>query len=238
MKPITSSSESGSRSKRTSLRSLDLCGPAGRLEAVLNEGAPDAPCAALICHPHPKGGGTMHNKVVYHAMRVLNASEWGFRLPVLRFNFRGAGLSEGEHDGLAEAADVTAALDWLHAEYRLPLIVTGFSFGASMVLKACCGADPEAKTQASVLALAALGLPTQGFGQRFRYEYLAGCGLPKLFLSGDSDGFAPTEQLEALVDNASNPKTLILVSDSDHFFSGRLETMQQAFEDWLKEYVQ
>ncbi|MGB7547654.1 MAG: hypothetical protein WBM14_07890, partial [Terracidiphilus sp.] len=113
------------------IRSVALSGPAGRLEALLNEGAPDARFAALLCHPHPKGGGTMHNKVVYHAMKALNAAEWGLGWPVLRFNFRGTGLSEGAHDGRAEAGDVLAALDWLENEYRRPLVVAGFSFGAA-----------------------------------------------------------------------------------------------------------
>src|SRR5277367_5905064 len=102
------------------LRSVNLTGPAGRLEALLNEGAPDAPFAALVCHPHPKGGGTMHNKVVYHAMKVLNDPSWGFALPVLRFNFRGTGLSQGTHDGTLESDDVQAAMDWLENEYKLP----------------------------------------------------------------------------------------------------------------------
>src|ERR1035441_1188158 len=88
-----------SASAATLLRSVSVAGPAGRLEALLNEGAPDAPYAALICHPHPKGGGTMHNKVVYHAMKALNDPEWGLGWPVLRFNFRGTGLSQGTHDG-------------------------------------------------------------------------------------------------------------------------------------------
>ena len=95
------------------LRSLDLTGPAGRLEAVVNEGDPDAPFAALVCHPHPLGGGNLHNKVVYHAMKVLNEQRWGFNSRVLRFNFRGAGTSQGMHDGEAEAGDVLAALTWL-----------------------------------------------------------------------------------------------------------------------------
>src|SRR5580658_7194393 len=107
--------------RRPALRNIALAGPAGRLEAVLNEGAPDAPFAALICHPHPQGGGTMHNKVVYHAMKAFNSPEFGLRWPVLHFNFRGTGLSEGEHDGLMESDDVLAALDWLDREYRRPI---------------------------------------------------------------------------------------------------------------------
>src|SRR6516162_11886615 len=91
------------------LQTLAIPGPSGSLEALLFEGQPDARYAALVCHPHPKGGGTLHNKVVYHAMKTLNAPEWGLRWPVLRFNFRGTGLSEGEHDGTDESNDVLAA---------------------------------------------------------------------------------------------------------------------------------
>src|SRR5918911_4662359 len=109
------------------IRSLFLNGPAGRLEAVLNEGAGDAKYAALVCHPHPVYGGTLHNKVVFHTMKALN----GFGVPVLRFNFRGAGKSEGEHDqGRGERDDVGAALAWLDAEFPLPILFAGFSFGA------------------------------------------------------------------------------------------------------------
>jgi alpha/beta superfamily hydrolase len=237
MKPLAAFSRPEADAVPTSIRSIELCGPAGRLEALLNEGASDPPFAALVCHPHPKGGGTMHNKVVYHAMKVLNAPEWGFRCPVLRFNFRGTGLSEGEHDGLAETADVAAALSWLYAEYRLPLILAGFSFGASMAARAC-KVDAPATGQPRVHALAALGLPTQGFGQRFLYSYLADCKIPKLFLSGDADSFAPVEQLEAVFNSAADPKKFTLIPHSDHFFSGRLKAMQESFAAWLKEQLQ
>ena len=109
------------------IRSLFLNGPVGRLEAVLNEGTSEAKYAALVCHPHPVYGGTLHNKVVFHTMKALN--HFGF--PVLRFNFRGAGLSQGEHDhGRGEMDDVRTALDWLDNEFRLPIFFAGFSFGA------------------------------------------------------------------------------------------------------------
>jgi len=107
------------------LRSVDLAGPAGRLEAVLNQGAPQARFAALICHPHPLHGGTLHNKVVYHAMKALNDPAFGLGWPVLRFNFRGTGLSQGTHDGRAEAGDVLAALAWLQNEFSLPIVAAG-----------------------------------------------------------------------------------------------------------------
>src|SRR5581483_10319907 len=109
------------------IRSFFIDGPAGRLEALLNAGNTDAQYAALVTHPHPLFGGTMHNKVVYHAAKAL--SSFGF--PVLRFNFRGAGLSQGKHDnGSGEVDDVRAALHWLMNELALPVVFAGFSFGA------------------------------------------------------------------------------------------------------------
>src|SRR6516162_7489762 len=98
-----------------SIRTLFLEGPAGRLEALLNMGRADATHAGLVCHPHPLFGGTMHNKVVFHAMKALHSQ--GFS--VLRFNFRGTGLSEGQHDGREEVEDVRAALAWLKEEFGL-----------------------------------------------------------------------------------------------------------------------
>jgi alpha/beta superfamily hydrolase len=220
------------------LRTVDLRGPAGRLEALLNEGAPDSHFIGLVCHPHPMGGGTMHNKVVYHAMKVLNAPEWGLRWPVLRFNFRGTGLSEGRHDGHAESEDVIAALNWLQTEYKLPVVLVGFSFGAAMALAASCGKEAPIERRANLRAMAALGLPTQGFGHTYQYPVLSECSLPKLFLSGDHDSFASKPELQQVVDSAADPKTLMLVPGADHFFTGRLDLMQNALAGWLKELIQ
>jgi hypothetical protein len=209
---------------------VSLHGPVGRLEALVNEGAPDAPYAALICHPHPKGGGSMHNKVVYHAMKALNDPEWGLGWPVLRFNFRGVGLSQGVHDGQAEANDVLAALDWLENEYKRPLVAVGFSFGAAMALSACCR---PASIGAKVSALALLGLPTHAFGCDYRYPCLEDCTIPKLFLSGASDEYAPAGQLAQVAASAAEPKHLVLLPRADHFFTGQLEPLQQALAGWL-----
>src|SRR5215467_16377475 len=111
-------------------RNLFLDGPAGQLEAILWTPTDDAepPLAAVVCHPHPLFGGTMHNKVVYQVAKSLDALE----LPVLRFNFRGAGLSAGEHDrGVGEQGDVRAAIDFLAAGFpAVPLLLAGFSFGS------------------------------------------------------------------------------------------------------------
>ena len=234
---MTSSVVTEESLERNSLRAIELFGPAGRLEALLNEGASDAPFAGLVCHPHPKGGGTMHNKVVYHAMKVLNAPAWNLRWPVLRFNFRGTGLSEGEHDGLAESADVMAALQWLDAQYHLPIVLVGFSFGAAMSIAASSALF--AGTHGPALrALALLGLPTHGFKRTYQYPLLSTCALPKLFLSGDQDQFAERDQLQSAFDSAADPKTLALIPNADHFFTGQLEQMQSALAAWLKEQTQ
>lgn len=228
----TSSSETSS--EKNSLRTVDLRGPAGRLEALLNEGSSDARFVGLVCHPHPVGGGTMHNKVVYHAMKVLNAPEWNLRWPVLRFNFRGTGMSEGVNDGQAEFTDVVAALNWLRGEYNLPIALVGFSFGAAMAITASCASSVPADGP-RVRALALLGLPTHGFNRSYEYPLLSTCTLPKLFLSGDQDQFATKVQLEQAFDSAAGPKSMVFVPDADHFFTGHLDKMQTALAAWLKE---
>ena len=228
------------------IRSIALRGPAGRLEAVLNEGATDdegasvAPFAALVCHPHPVFGGTMHNKVVYHAMKVLNDPQWGFGWPVLRFNFRGAGLSEGVYDGQAEVDDVIAALDWLHHEFACPIVVAGFSFGAAMALAASCRSLQTGLAERltpDLRALIALGLPVQVDQRIYNYSFLHGTAIPKLFLSGDRDQFASPGQLTQVVASAAEPKQLIFIPAADHFFTDRLEPMQQAIAGWLAEQL-
>ncbi len=153
---------------------------------------------------------------------------------MLRFNFRGTGLSEGAHDGVAETGDVLAGMDWLQREFRLPLIVAGFSFGAAMALRACY--LPGA-THRDVRALIALGLPTTAQGPAYNYSYLQNLTTPKLFLSGDRDQFAPAEQLTKVAASAAEPKRLILIPGADHFFTDQLEAMQHALAGWLKEQL-
>ena len=212
----------------SSIRSIFLAGPAGRLEALLNAGPPTATHAAVVCHPHPLYGGTLHNKVVFHAMKALNS----FGFPVLRFNFRGTGLSEGEHaSGIGEVEDVRAALDWLEQEFTLPVIFAGFSFGAAVGLRAAY-ADPR------VAALIALGLPAVPVEDRvYDFEFLRACAKPKLFVSGSRDQFGPAGKLEALVNTFADPKKLIRIEAGDHFFEGRLKEMRVAIEDWVSKIV-
>jgi hypothetical protein len=215
------------------VRSLDdLRGPAGRLEALLNTGSEDAPYSALVCHPHPSGGGTLHNKVVYYAMKAFSS----FGLPVLRFNFRGVGLSEGEHDhGLGEQDDVRAALDWLDRTFQRPILFAGFSFGSQVGLRACCG-------DARVKGLVGLGLPVQAAGRTYHYGFLPRCAAPKLFISGDHDAFAPRELLAEVWERAPEPKRLVWIEGADHFFQGtaaspapKLKPMQAEMRAWLRD---
>jgi len=234
MKSPHAASQTGAHSWIPTSRSVELSGPAGRLEALVNFGAPDARFAALVCHPNPAYGGTMHHKVVYRTMKVMNDPEWGFGWPVLRFNFRGTGLSHGRHDGKAEVEDVLTALDWLDREFHRPLVVAGFSFGSAMALWACCG--PQ-KNGSDVRALIALGLPTHADGRDYHYRFLREAAVPKLFLSGDHDDFGPAEQLTAVAASAAEPKRLILIPGADHFFTGQLEPMQRAIGGWLKEQL-
>ncbi len=212
----------------SSIRSLFLAGPAGRLEALLNAGSPTAQHAAIVCHPHPLYGGTLHNKVVFHTMKALN----GFGFPVLRFNFRGTGLSEGEHaHGVGEVEDVRAALDWLETEFNLPIIFAGFSFGAAVGLRA-------AYDDARVSALMALGLPAVAVEDRiYDFEFLRNCTKPKLFVSGSRDQFGPPGKLEALVETFADPKKLVRIEAGDHFFEGRLREMRDVIEAWVRDYL-
>ena len=176
----------------------------------------------------------MHNKVVYHTAKAFSH----FRLPVLRFNFRGTGLSEGAHDdGRGEVDDVRAALDWMGGKFPgLPVLFAGFSFGSNVGLRACCG-DPR------IVGLVGIGLPVRAAGRDYRYDFLSSCGaVPKLFLSGDSDEFSPRGVLESYLVAASQPKRIVWIECADHFFSGtsdspgsKLDGFATELRAWLAE---
>lgn len=211
-----------------------LSGPAGRIEAILWANAEEKagarpPLAAAICHPHPLFGGTMHNKVVYQAAKTIHR----FGLPVVRFNFRGVGLSEGRHDkGEGEVGDVLAVLDFLAAEYSgVPLLVAGFSFGSWVGLRAGCG-------DARVAELLGLGLPVGDLDNR-SFAYLESCEKPKLLVSGEFDRFGPPNQLRAMVQRfphrVKENTRVAIVRGGDHFFAGHLAELDQAIAAWLRE---
>jgi uncharacterized protein len=205
-------------------RSLFLPGPAGKLEAIVwtptRVGSPSL--AAVLCHPHPLFGGTLHNKVVYQAAKSLDA----LGIPVLRFNFRGAGLSAGEHDkGIGERGDVKAAIDYLAEQFsNIPVLVGGFSFGSWVAMQVGC-ADHR------VHELLGLGIPVNSSD----FGYLASCPKPKLIVQGTNDQHGAWEKVESVVAVAAGDTRLSFVQDADHFFAGFLDQLDQAITTWLVE---
>ncbi len=192
-----------------------IAGPAGRLEALLEEPEAAAPrISALVCHPHPLYGGTMHNKVVYRVARGLRRAG----AVVLPFNFRGVNRSEGEHGHLAgEIEDARTALAWLRGRYPgLPFALAGFSFGARVVVRLACS------TPGTSWLLAA-GLPTDGADNTI----LAACAVPKVFVQSTRDQFGPRDQFEPLYAGCAPPKQLIWIDAADHFFAGALDALEE-----------
>ena len=206
-------------------RNLFLEGPAGRLEAILWSPSNTAPkMAAVVCHPHPLFGGTMHNKVVYNAAKSLDA----LGLAVLRFNFRGTGKSAGEHDkGVGERDDARAALDFLGSEFpNTPMLLAGFSFGCWVGLRVGC-------EDARVKALIGLGAPVNNAD----FSYLAQCAKPKLFVHGEKDQFGDVAKLRRMVESLPGENRAVIVDGADHFFGGNLNQLDAAITSWLSERV-
>jgi alpha/beta superfamily hydrolase len=211
-------------------RSVFLEGPAGKLEGIFWNpsrayspiGKP--PIAAVVCHPHPLFGGTMHNKVVYQVARTLDR----VGVPSLRFNFRGVGLSAGKHDrGYGEREDVRAALDFVATEFpNVPLLVAGFSFGCWVGLRA--GSEDS-----RVAELVGVGPPVNDSD----FSYLAKNNKPRLFILGQNDQYGSPEKLEKLIETF--PKSVqrdtksVIVSGADHFFVGQLNEVDSALAAWL-----
>jgi len=196
------------------IESLFIAGPAGRLEAILEEPESENPVeAALVCHPHPQHGGTMHNKVVYRIARGLRRAG----AVVLRFNYRGVNLSEGTYaDGEGELEDARAALAVLRQRYpTLPFTLAGFSFGSRIALRmGCAGAGSR-----RVIAV--------GFPSTYRdRSYLEGCTIPRVFVQSTNDEFGPLPEWEPMVRALPEPKDIRLIEAKDHFFAGALEELE------------
>jgi alpha/beta superfamily hydrolase len=179
---------------------------------------------ALVCHPHPLHGGTMHNKVVYRSAKA--ALQLG--LPTLRFNFRGAGASEGTFAaGEGERDDVRAALDHLAGHFPgLPVCLMGFSFG-SWVGLTVGASDPR------VIALVGLGVPVN----MKNFDFLHAVKKPKLIVQGTNDQFGSVDDVSQLFNSLAEPKKIHFVDGADHFFTGRLEEVQQALQEFLSPII-
>ena len=197
------------------IESLEIAGPAGRLEALYEAPHDSDPwCAAVVCHPHPQFGGTLHNRVVYRIARGLRRAG----VAVLRFNFRGVGRSQGTYGNLeGEIEDARAALAWLRARHPgLPYALAGFSFGARVITRLGCEIG-------DARFLLAAGFPTAMGGA----EYLDRCAIEKIFLQSTHDQFGPRPDLEAAYARWAEPKRLAWIDAADHFFSDALDPLEE-----------
>jgi uncharacterized protein len=186
----------------------------GGLEAILRE-PPNPVAAAVVCHPHPRGGGTMNNNVVYRAAKALG--EGG--LATLRFNFRGVGASTGRYaEGVGEEDDARDALAFLQTRYpALPLWMAGFSFGARVGLTV--GAR-----EAGVVKLLGIGLALK----MFDYTFLTTSTKPKAIIQASQDEYGGREAIEAAVRKMAEPKRLWIVEGATHLFPGQLAPFESA----------
>ncbi len=205
------------------LRHVDLFGRAGRLEALYRE-LQDPAGVAVVCHPHPLGGGTLHNKVVFRAARGLEAAN----VATLRFNFRGTGASGGQHDqGEGEQEDVLAAIEWVKKKHPgLKLFVGGFSFGAWVSTRVGCEL-PE------VTAMFLIGTPVN----KYDFGYLRNCERPMLFIHGTQDEHGDVQKLEKLIPGIRNAESVI-VTGADHFFTKQLEAVEETMREWAQGVLQ
>jgi hypothetical protein len=198
----------------------------GKLEAILKEPNGEPKGVGLVCHPHPLGGGTMHNKVVFRtAAGLLDAG-----LVTLRFNFRGVGLSTGTHDGQAEKKDVRDALDFLSENFpNQPITLAGFSFGSRLGTEVGMNDD-------RVVRLISVGTPVDKYHD---YGYLTNLRKPILFVHGDQDEFGALENVKKLVEKVAEntDATLVHFANCGHFFDRHLNELREAVKNWILELI-
>ena len=200
----------------------EIQGPAGRLEAILEE-PPDVRAAVVFAHPHPQYGGTMHTKVVYQGAKAFAR----IGCAVLRFNFRGVGTSEGAwDDGRGEMADFRAALDVMRSRYPdVPLWVAGMSFGAWIALTA--GANDD-----RVTTLVGVAPPLS----RYYFEKTKTSAKPKFFIQGERDEICPLKEMYSFYSQCRDPKELVVIDAADHLFDGKVLEVGDAIEDLLGDW--
>ena len=207
----------------------DLTGPAGALEAVIEEPSAPPRAAVVFAHPHPQYGGTMHTKAVYQGAKGLAR----IGCAVLRFNFRGVGRSAGSFDaGAGEAEDFRAALDYMAARYPgLPIWAAGFSFGAWIALEA--GALDDRVT---VLIGIAPPVASSASGLNYTFPNTLASRKPKFFVQGEADEVCPIEGMWAFYGQLEEPKELVLIDGADHLFEGKTAEVGEALEDLLGDF--
>jgi uncharacterized protein len=210
----------------------DLVGPAGRLEALLDEPSSETTvrAAAVFAHPHPQYGGTMHTKTVYQWAKALGRIGGA----VLRFNFRGVSGSDGEFDrGEGEMDDFKAALDYLAARYPgTPLWAAGFSFGSWVALET--GAVDD---RVKVLIAIAPPVVTSASGMNYTFPNTLASRKPKFFIQGEADEICPLEGMWRFYGQLHEPKELVVIDAADHLFEGKTTEVGEALEDLLGDFT-
>lgn len=204
---------------------LFIPAPHGKLEAIYRPQNALAERVALVLHPHPLHGGTMHNKVVFRAAKALQEAG----IETLRFNFRGVGHSTGQHDdGLGEGDDARIALDYLLTEQpqAREVLIAGFSFGSIVGMRVGC-------EDSRVDKLIAIGAPAR----LSSLEFLRECTKPKLFIHGTEDTIAPLAPLEEFLSTlpANSNYKLVRIAKAGHFFDDQAEDLMQAVKDFVQE---
>ena len=209
----------------------DLVGPAGRLEALLDEPSSDQQvrAAVVFAHPHPQYGGTMHTKTVYQGAKALTR----IGCAVLRFNFRGVGTSDGEFDrGEGEMDDFKAALDDMASRYPgLPLWAAGFSFGAWVALETGAADD-----RVTVLIGIAPPVVTSVSGMNYTFPNTLASSKPKFFIQGEADDVCPLEGMWQFYGQLPEPKELVVIDGTGHLFEGKTTEVGEALEDLLSDF--
>ena len=201
----------------------------GQLEAILKEPRIGSRSGiALVLHPHPLGGGTMHNKVVFRAASALNDAG----LLVLRINFRGVGQSTGVHDeGRGELEDVRAGIEYLTTTYPgETLTLCGFSFGARVGLEV-------GMTDDRVQQLISIGTPLD----KYDFGFLESCNKPLLFVHGEQDEFGSVPRLQELVSAIQRHNARVelhIIKGAGHFFEGQLDELKQVITDWIRQRLE
>jgi alpha/beta superfamily hydrolase len=203
----------------------DLTGPAGALEALLEEPAGPPRAAVVFAHPLPTHGGTMHTKAVYQGAKALLR----IGCAVLRFNFRGVGRSAGSFTGgPGEREDFTAALDYMAAKYpHVPLWAAGFSFGAWIALET--GAVDD-----RVKVLIGIAPPVTREG--YDFSNVRTSTRPKFFVQGESDDICPIQDMWKFYGELPEPKELVVIDGADHLFDGHTAEVGEALEDLLSDF--
>ena len=206
---------------------LQIPGPAGTLEALLDRPPHGraARAAAVVAHPLPTEGGTLHTQAVYQGAKALAR----IGVPTLRFNFRGVGRSSGTWDeGPGEAEDFRAALDYVAERFPgLPLWAAGFSFGSWIALE-------QGAVDDRVKVLIGIAPPVENPGYSFPRTLES--EKPKFLIQGDRDEICPLGALRRFYAQLKEPKELVVIEDANHLFEGKTREVGEALEDLLEDF--